>query len=554
MSSSARAARVGLAGLAVLGLVACAGDSSDDGTTTSEIPWPLDPPSECEGCVGDRIDEPLALDVLFVVDGSRSMAEEQARLIAALPALAPLLEGPGVRIAVTSADVGNPLCPPDQTTPEGGALIAESCRARISAGDFLDDSVDPPIDASALCTSVCPYDQIDLLPTWVAGDGEARPRPWIDVNGALSNLPDGVSALDALACFLPQGVRSCAYASPLEASYRALARSADPGDPAYGFLRPYSRLLVVILSDAADCSLNPAHGGAFVESEPFWPDLDAPTPAICWRAGVECAGPGPVYEGCDPVDRGDEGGPVEAGPAAVLYPVDRYLERFQELHYDRQLYSSSPMLAVLILAGVPAGYPEAPLIYSSEGDPAFVAERGIGPGCSGSGGPAAPPVRLRSLVDAEVDEWSAPWAFMGSICDDAYDGPLAEVTELLRRDQIGACVPECVADQDSTTPLLETDCVYRLVNIYTGEQVDLARCERKDGVWAPPGGEGRCYVERVDREGLTPDPADDLSPRCREWSNVEVELLEWVPRPPGTELYGRCELSWLPEIDCPFYE
>ncbi|MCA9638595.1 MAG: hypothetical protein KC420_21345, partial [Myxococcales bacterium] len=162
--------------------------------------------------------------------------------------------------------------------------------------------------------------------------------------------------------------------------------------------------------------------------------------------------------------------------------------------------------------------------------------------------------RLRSLVDAEVDEWSAPWAFMGSICDDAYDGPLAEVTELLRRDQIGACVPECVADQDSTTPLLETDCVYRLVNIYTGEQVDLARCERKDGVWAPPGGEGRCYVERVDREGLTPDPADDLSPRCREWSNVEVELLEWVPRPPGTELYGRCELSWLPEIDCPFYE
>src|SRR4029078_9614293 len=64
------------------------------------------------------------VDVLFVVDNSGSMAEEQIALTSAFGSFVEVREQPGVvssyRIGITTTDNGNPWC--GDTSPESGAL------------------------------------------------------------------------------------------------------------------------------------------------------------------------------------------------------------------------------------------------------------------------------------------------------------------------------------------------------------------------------------------------------------------------------------------------
>src|SRR5687767_351818 len=73
---------------------------------------------------GDRVEVAVNkdVDILFVIDNSGSMAEEQALLSANFGAFISVLEredvGANYRIGVTTTDVGNPRC--TNTTPELG--------------------------------------------------------------------------------------------------------------------------------------------------------------------------------------------------------------------------------------------------------------------------------------------------------------------------------------------------------------------------------------------------------------------------------------------------
>jgi hypothetical protein len=89
--------------------------------------------------LGSSCDPAKQVDILFVIDNSSSMAEEQAALAASFESFINVLERPertaDYRIGVTTTDNGNPWCP--DTTPEAGALRLRSCRSRLQ--EFVSD-------------------------------------------------------------------------------------------------------------------------------------------------------------------------------------------------------------------------------------------------------------------------------------------------------------------------------------------------------------------------------------------------------------------------------
>ncbi|HRI08302.1 MAG TPA: VWA domain-containing protein [Nannocystaceae bacterium] len=369
-----------------------------------------------------------AVDILLVIDNSGSMAEEQARLTDAIGALVDPLVAAGLdlRLAIASTDRGNPVCTLPNSAPKSGDFILGSCLARVDAGDFLFPST-PPIDAVATCADRCALDAsaLAITPTVTDLDPEPSARPWIEWGPGGKNLPEGTALIDALRCFVPQGITGCGIEGPLENTLSALTKAGTPGSANYGFLRADARLVVLIVSDETDCSYDPAHESVFVDNKVFWnsPDDTAPTSAACWRAGVACIGDGPDYEGCAPVDLDEMGAPAAAPGDAVLFPLSRYTEFLKLLALDKAALGPDAVLPFLI-AGVPPGYAgPADLAFGDGDDPAFLADFGIGPACVAAMGDAAvPSVRERVVVEGLADP-----THVTSICEPDYGPALAVI-------------------------------------------------------------------------------------------------------------------------------
>jgi hypothetical protein len=137
---------------------------------------------------GDPIGDPAIevirdVDILFVIDNSGSMGEEQAILAANIGSFIIVLEDDDVdanyRIGVTTTDMGNPWCPPGSSTPELGRLVMSSCKTRLN--DFLFNN--GAVDVQDLaCNDICPLTEaeLEILPTTTDVDAEAKPRPWLE--------------------------------------------------------------------------------------------------------------------------------------------------------------------------------------------------------------------------------------------------------------------------------------------------------------------------------------------------------------------------------------
>ena len=355
-----------------------------------------------EGKKGVSIAVNKDVDILFVIDNSGSMAEEQANLSNNFAAFINVLEAPDVkanyRIAITTTDRGNPYCPKVDTTPENGNFVLSSCRSRL--GEFLFNGTDPPTDAQYACTDFCDLEKADLddkmKPTATDRDPTPKPRKWLENIEGQTNLPDGVDTVSAFQCFGPQGVSGCGFESQLESMYMALARADTQGEDNFGFLRKQAILSIVHLTDEADCSLNDAHNVIFSpENKVFWnSEADfVPTSAVCWRAGVACTGSAPDYTDCQPMNYDEQKNPNASDADAVLWPVAKYVKQLNDIEADKRTLDSGQEVLVAVIGGVPEGYPTQKIIYSDSGaDAEYLADFGIGPGCKSMiGGTAVPP-------------------------------------------------------------------------------------------------------------------------------------------------------------------
>jgi hypothetical protein len=427
-----------------------AGDSgSDDGTDDGD-PGDGDPgDGDGDPGDGDGDGEPgpidgdgcqAALDVLLIIDNSGSMGEEQALMASALiqPLLSPLdLSGVDWRLAVTTTDVGNPWCPPVSTTPEAGAFQFRACNDHPE--DFLFNN--GAVDVQDLaCNSICQYapGKLHTLPTTTAEDPDPKPRPWMESIGGVTNLPEDIDPALAALCIVPQGINGCGFEQPLEAMNRALQRAQASDSPESGFLRLHAGLLVVIVTDEADCSYNPDHETIFFEDgdKTFWEDPASafPTSAVCWNAGINCVGDPSGYDDCVSASYDVLGNPAATPEDAVLKPVGGYVQTLLDIEQQKRALDPGADVSVLVIGGLGT---DGQLHYADTlVDPEFQNSFGIGPGCEapppmGSTDPvtAVPPVRLREVGAALSSE------SLASICAPSYEDSLGSAYQRL----FGSC-------------------------------------------------------------------------------------------------------------------
>jgi hypothetical protein len=431
------------------GLLTCLSDrcvdpgSASAGTTGAEGGNEGDPPGDT-GSMPPPIPVGKAVDILFLIDDSGSMAEEQVVLVSAIEQLVEALERPGVdadyRIAFTTSDNGNPLCPTNVKTPNGGTFVLSSCRQRATHFTF---ATVPPVEAfDPLCAQSCAHDVIEVVPTTTHQDPNPRPRPWIERIDGVSNLPPGISTAEAVRCFAPMGIAGCGYEEQLESLYKAIARTMNADEDQEGFIRPDAALVIILVSDEADGSYNRAPYGNFGPYDPsgnkvFWqsPDDPFPTSAVSWNAGVECLGDGLPYDDCYAqhydIDR-NVVSPAQAASQAVFHPVSRYIDQIQAI-------ANLKLVVVAGLLGVPVGYEDgaADVIYRDDpNDPQFVNDFGTGAGCVSqivvpgleSFQPkAVPPVRQRAFVEHFGGRES-----IGSICANDFSKIVGIAADLIK--------------------------------------------------------------------------------------------------------------------------
>jgi hypothetical protein len=277
------------------------------------------------------------LDILFVIDNSHSMHEEQEALLAAFPTFMDVLGTiggglPNVHIGVISTDIGigEHATTGCEGQGENGVLQAAPRIAGCQppAGRFIRD---------------------------VESGGE-RERNYS------ASLPDTFSCIAAL------GIEGCGLEQPLNAMKLALDGSRPENA---GFLRPSSFLAVVFLSDEDDCSvsnaaiLDPTAESAFGPFSSF----------RCTEFGVICDGM--------PLSRTPMAyGSCASRPDSYLYQPRFFADFLLSLRRPSQLF-----VAAIVAPATPF---EVGLTDRSSPD--------LAPSCQSAAGTADPAVRLHELV------------------------------------------------------------------------------------------------------------------------------------------------------------
>lgn len=513
------------------------------------------------------------VDVLFVIDNSGSMGEEQAALAKNFGSFVEVLEQKGVdanyRLGVTTSDMGHGKCP---ASGDRGVLQLKSCRNRES------DFTDPQGDFSRFntaCKSICKYtdDQLKIVPTKIKGSKSKKARRWIERIDGETNIADKkISAADAFQCFGPQGINGCGYEAQLDSMYYALLRAEsgpklDSGKENVnsGFMRKSAILAVVQVTDEIDCSLNTENSvfkkesGVYYEkvfgktSNAFWvKDQDKPSSANCFVAGVECSGSdGGNYKECVSVHKDVDGDIISSdsnktiASKAVLRPVDVYIDKLKAIEAEKKKTNATQEVIVALIGGVTND--EGDVVYRRGYDGTqlekqnftqfgigfgctnksnYKEEKNLEPGKSGETVPAGteegfaiPPVRLKEFTEAlKVD---SSQQVLYKICSDDFSGPLRGIAEKIRDQIKPACYAGCVLDTKPESNRLVPSC-----DVFEtdpeGERKKIEECERKGkgedsyykydektGEYSIPDKEDVCYVMLTDKNGKSTKDKND---------------------------------------------
>jgi hypothetical protein len=286
------------------------------------------------------------LDVLFVIDDSQSMSEEQEVLADELRQIAESIVLNGIDgYAFSSVPIED---------VHFGVVTSD-----LGSGEHEIMTCDELGDDGVLQRG---SDQGCRVAPGLAEDCPSGDCPWIWHMNDLSD--DGCSqadfpTMDDLLCLASFGAPGCGFSQPLEAAARALTVQAGPGGPNEGFLRADAGLMIIFITDDDDCSLaDPAL------YDPAREDL------------------GPMNRRC-------------AMHPELLRPVEEYAEIFSSLAPDRTRW-----VDVAIIGGLPrdddwmnASDPAAALADASQdlmGEPSIA--------CETRWGSAMAPVRLVRLM------------------------------------------------------------------------------------------------------------------------------------------------------------
>lgn len=316
----------------------------------------------------------VATDILFVVDNSSSMSQEQAKVVAQLSAFLDSLANAPVQNDFQVAVVSTAVTMYAATGCAGGASVVEATEeaGRLQLGKDLAGAVRADSQRKLLR-----YDDPALLEQFglLIGQGTAGLGQEMGFEAMRRALSEPLSSL------------------PLD--------GAPPGNA--GFLRPGSRVLVVVVTDEDDCS----------SPNPEALQLGLTCDTTPCTADAECGGQGNycVILGMDTARSCQLNSCETPAGRAALEPVTAYVDFLKNLD-DGTNTNRRREVSLAVIGPVDAqGQPER---CESSTDEAF----GVGE-------------RYAEAVSQMGDR-----GFIGSICSDDYGTTLRQIAELVEAPQI----------------------------------------------------------------------------------------------------------------------
>ncbi|HEU5061255.1 MAG TPA: hypothetical protein VFU21_32210 [Kofleriaceae bacterium] len=426
---------------------------------------------------GEMVDIAIAqlrqLDVLFVIDDSGTMVQEQQALASGFPAFVDALAGgdgeTDLHIGFVSSNLG--------TAPAGTG--GEGCAGEGDEGHLLVRSACPALTGDEL-----------FVAHRIAAGGEAE----TNYTGELA---------DQLQCMAQLGTGGCGFEQHLESMKRALENDAENA----GFLRPEANLAVIVVADEDDCSASDralfiAQGSGDTRDSL----LGELTSYRCFEFGVACAEDAEGERAIGP--RTDC---VPDDESTYIEPVGTYAQFLTELKGGRH------RVAVASIVGdvEPVAVDLEPGLDRLWVVPECMVCPGGGSECTTLEAlvAAAPAIRLHALADrfsgrSQVEDICAYDDQAGAL---DYTAALARIGSRLRIDAGTRCLETAPADRDPDAAGLQPLC-----EVVEGEQAIPSCSELSAPCWSlahAPECEGSETALVIDR-GDTEPAGGALTVRC----------------------------------------
>jgi hypothetical protein len=376
------------------------------------------------------------IDLLFVVDNSGSMAEEQQLLLSSFPTL---IDG------LRDARFGDDPDSDDPCTPEdpSGCKIPDVhigvVTTDLGAGGYSDiDRCPPDGDRAELQNS-----------PKIAGCTPPTDR-YISYAAGTTNISGGNSIAqvsNAFDCIAKVGDGGCGFEQPLEAMRLALDSSQTPANA--GFLRQSAALAVMLITDEDDCSA--AKGELF---DPSQNAIDAELGFLdsfrCFEFGISC----------DVNDRTITGPRQSCQPAGDwLHDIAGYVDFLEQL---------KPWGRVVIaaIAGV-----TSPVEVGLQNERPALLES-----CRSAAGVAVPAIRIEALTDA-----MGPNGRFTNICTAAFEPAMRSLASGLLDRLSAQCISGPLATPSGALACQKGD-AYGTAGRCANNCLDQVDCELSESV------------------------------------------------------------------------
>ena len=335
-------------------------------------------PAECPAGTSPRVvqtDTPVKLDLLFMIDDSPSMSEEQANLARNFPRLIDALKKlpsgfPDLHLGVVSSDMG-----------AGATVLAGACGTSLGDRGVLQ------------VRSGCGLDP-------------SKGRYLSSQNGGTQNNFEGDIA-EVFACMANLGTNGCGFEHQLQSVRMALSGFVSDN---VGFLRSDAHLAVVYITDEDDCSV-PANGTLFANLSYNGQD----TSLRCSLAGHLCDGKAPPAEVFSTPLANCSAAPDGGGK---LIPVSTFVDEMKQLH--------TQSVSVSVIGGWPADASSANYAIGYDTASSYPDLLGSLPICESANGKAVVELRMKAFVDA-----FGPAGQIMSICQDDFSKAMAQIGDLI---------------------------------------------------------------------------------------------------------------------------
>lgn len=416
------------------------------------------------------------LDILFVIDDSDSMKEEQDSLAANFDRFISVLEQiegglPDVHIGVVSTDMGaDPRIPRCNASDEGAFQFAPSEDCPLGENFSLDGS---------------------FIKDVASEDGTARVTNY---EGELK---------DVFSCIAKLGILGCGFEMPLESMRQGLM------NPPEGFLRPDAFLAVIFITDEDDCSTDD-YGMFDTEDTDINGQLGPLDSFRCFEFGVQCALP----ENVDVRETGIKEECTAREDSPYMYGVQEYVDFLKEL---------KPSPYQIIVAGI-IGDPE-PVEVDTKTSQAGELKLTLKPSCESASGEAAPAIRLQEFLTAFRERNT-----VSTICNEDLSDALTVVAQLLAKVIGNPCLGPDV-DLDPMAEGVQHDCqvsdvLFDLDNAPI-EETPLKECSSE----TPDASEFPCWYLEENSMNCSTDPSQPIE--------LVIERGDTTP-PPGTRAVIHC--------------